>query len=277
VQRCLCDNALIPIISPSFIYDNGASLKDKGIDFTLDRLEKHLHRYYRKHGSKGYVLTFDFSKFFDNANHEVIFRELEKVKGSAFNYAKYFVDRFGKTGLGLGSQVSQILALALPNSLDHMIKELLKIKYYGRYMDDGYLIHESKHYLRQCLSTIQNKCLTLGITLNPKKTRICKLKEGVSFLKMRFMLTDSGRVIRKLSRESITRMRRKLKSFARKLQSGVMTTEDVVLSYNSWRGHAQRCDSFRTLKNMDRLLKEIICTKSKKTENTYPTKMLFAM
>jgi hypothetical protein len=277
VQRCLCDNALIPIISPSFIYDNGASLKDKGIDFTLDRLEKHLHRYYRKHGSKGYVLTFDFSKFFDNANHEVIFRELEKVKGSAFNYAKYFVDRFGKTGLGLGSQVSQILALALPNSLDHMIKELLKIKYYGRYMDDGYLIHESKDYLRQCLSTIQNKCLTLGIALNPKKTHICKLKEGVSFLKMRFMLTDSGRVIRKLSRESITRMRRKLKSFAKKLQSGAMTTEDVVLSYNSWRGHAQRCDSFRTLKNMDRLLKEIICTKSKKTENTYPTKMLFAM
>lgn len=96
------------------------------------------------------------------------------------------------------------------NGVSKETTHLLKIKYYGRYMDDGYLIHESKDYLRQCLSTIQNKCLTLGITLNPKKTRICKLKEGVSFLKMRFMLTDSGRVIRKLSRESITRMRRKL-------------------------------------------------------------------
>lgn len=277
VQRCLCDNALIPILSPSFIYDNGASLRGKGIDFTLNRLEEHLHRYYRRHGINGYVLTFDFSKFFDNANHDVIFEELRKVKGMAFNYAKYFVDQFGSIGLGLGSQVSQILALSLPNSLDHMIKETLGIKYYARYMDDGYLIHESKRYLCHCLETIRKKCLTLGIVLNPKKTHIHKLKQGISFLKMRFILTVSGRVIRKLSRESITRMRRKLKSFGEKLLCGVMSKEDIALSYNSWRGHAQRCDSFKTLQNMDRLLKEIICTKLKKTGNTCHMKMLPVM
>ena len=37
VQRCLCDNSLIPAITPTFIYDNGASMKNKGYDFAFRR------------------------------------------------------------------------------------------------------------------------------------------------------------------------------------------------------------------------------------------------
>lgn len=40
----------------------------------------------------------------------------------------------------------------LPNKLDHFIKEKLGIKGYARYMDDGYLIHPSKEYLKECLT-----------------------------------------------------------------------------------------------------------------------------
>ena len=36
VQRCLCDNALVPLFSAAFVYDNAASLKGKGIDFAMD-------------------------------------------------------------------------------------------------------------------------------------------------------------------------------------------------------------------------------------------------
>ena len=36
VQRCLCDHYLVPVLSSTFIYDNGASLKGKGIHFSLD-------------------------------------------------------------------------------------------------------------------------------------------------------------------------------------------------------------------------------------------------
>lgn len=39
VQRCLCDNVLVPVFSAAFIYDNAASLKDKGIDFAMDRMK----------------------------------------------------------------------------------------------------------------------------------------------------------------------------------------------------------------------------------------------
>lgn len=60
VQRCLCDNALVPLFSAAFVYDNAASLKGKGIDFAMDRLTCHLQRYYRKHGTDGWALVFDF-------------------------------------------------------------------------------------------------------------------------------------------------------------------------------------------------------------------------
>jgi hypothetical protein len=59
VQRCLCDNALVPLFSAAFVYDNAASLKGKGIDFAMDRLTCHLQRYYRKHGTNGWALVED--------------------------------------------------------------------------------------------------------------------------------------------------------------------------------------------------------------------------
>ena len=42
VQRCLCDYSLVPILSRSFIYDNSASQKGKGISFALNRMSVHL-------------------------------------------------------------------------------------------------------------------------------------------------------------------------------------------------------------------------------------------
>ena len=53
-------------------------------------------------------------------------------------------------GVGLGSQVTQTTQLTLLNGLDHYIVEDLKIKVYGRYMDDAVLAHESKSYLKFC-------------------------------------------------------------------------------------------------------------------------------
>ena len=60
-----------------------------------------------------------------------------------------------KVGMGLGSPITQITQLALPSELDHFIKEVLRIKYYIRYMDDLILIHHDKEYLKYCLEEIR--------------------------------------------------------------------------------------------------------------------------
>lgn len=259
VQRCLCDNSLVPMMSRRFIYDNAASLKNKGYDFSIRRIQEHLIRHYRKHGTDGYILLYDFSKFFDNISHTEILNVLSKeyTDKRLYELIKHFIDAFGDKGLGLGSQVSQILALTSANKLDHYIKEVLHIKGYGRYMDDGYLIHESKEYLQHCLRKIREKCKELGIILNEKKTRIVKITHGFTFLKVRFFMTDTGKIVKKVCKANVTRMRRKLKKFKKKVEDGIMTLQDVYTSYQSWRSHNKRLNSYHTIKNMDKLYNDL--------------------
>lgn len=261
VQRCLCDNALVPMLERTFIYDNGASMRHKGYTFAINRLTTHLHKYYRHYGNEGYILLFDFSKFFDNVSHAVIKEILDKNFSDQriLQISNRFIDAFGDTGLGLGSQVSQVLALASANRLDHYIKEVLRIKYYARYMDDGYLIHPSKQYLQECLQRIQVLCDELGIHLNIKKTQIIKLSHGFTFLKVRFFLLPSGKVVKKIYKRSITRMRIKLKKLRRKLDAGKITLQDAANTWQSWVGYAKNFKAYHTIENMSKLYAQLFC------------------
>lgn len=212
MQKCLCDNCLVPILSKSLIYDNGACLKGKGLNFTTNRLKAHLQKYFRKYkGNQGYVLTFDFSKFFESIPHEQLkVKVAKKIKDPRLQKLyNYFVDQFGDTGLGLGSQISQISALYYINDFDHYIKEKLHIKYYGRYMDDGYLIHPSKKYLKFCLQEILRLTKEMGLKINLKKTKISKLENGFMFLNRHWKLTVKSYIKTKPSHKTMARLRRK--------------------------------------------------------------------
>ena len=63
-QRCYNNEALVPLVTRSFIYDNGACLRNKGYHWQIGRLDAHLHQFYRKHGTDGWVWLFDFFKVF---------------------------------------------------------------------------------------------------------------------------------------------------------------------------------------------------------------------
>ena len=259
VQRYLCDNCLVPILGRTFIYDNGASMKYKGYDFAVRRLTQHLHEHYRKHGQKGYVLLFDFSKFFDNVSHallsQILHKQLTDTKLIALT--EHFIDAFGEVGMGLGSQISQVLALASANRLDHYIKEVLRIRGYGRYMDDGYLIHVSKAYLQECVKHIKAICDILGITLNRKKTQIVKLSHGFTWLKIRFSLTATGKVIKRIYKRSITRMRIKLKKLHRLWLEGKIEFADICAMWQSWKGYAEKFKAYHTIKSMWELFTQL--------------------
>ena len=59
-------------------------------------------------------------------------------------------------------------------------------------MDDIYIIHEDKEYLKGLLNDIQGICDELGLFINPKKTQIVKLSHGFTFLKIKYNLTGTG-------------------------------------------------------------------------------------
>ncbi len=271
VQRTLCDEVINPILKPSLIYDNGASTEGKGIDFALNRVNCHLGRHFRKHGNAGYVLLFDFSNYFANAQHWPVNQELARRlhDDRVLTLAKACLDNFGPVGYGLGSQISQTAALALPSPLDHFIKGELGIKGYARYMDDGYLIHESRDYLKECLAKMQVICDRLGLLINTKKTKILPLGRGFKFLQVRFTLTETGKVVRKMSHESVVKMRRKLKKFKSWVEVGrtvpingkptkrKFPLADVCSAYASWRSHIARGGRYHALQRMDQLFKKL--------------------
>ena len=259
VQRCLCDNALVPMLERSFIYDDGASMKNKGYDFAVRRLTCHLQRHFRQYGTEGYILLFDFSKFFDNVDHELIKAELHQkfTDRKILALTEHFIDAFGDKGMGLGSQISQVLALASANKLDHFIKDFCRIKGYGRYMDDGYIISHSKEYLVALRDHIRDVCAELGITLHEQKTQIVKLSRGFTWLKVRVFLTSTGKVVKKIYKRSVTRMRQKLKKLKGKMQAGKMAYEDVWTTWQSWRAYAMRFNAWHTIHNMGRLYNQL--------------------
>lgn len=224
IHKSLSVNALVPAIAPSFIRNNTANTKGRGTDDAIKRLRRDLTRHFRRHGREGYVLL---------------------------------IDACGDVGLGLGSEPNQIFAVGFASPLDHYVTEMLGIDLYGRYMDDIYCIHESKEYLQVVQLLIERKCEELGIVVNQKKTHIIKLSHGFTWLKKKFSITETGRIVMRPCRESVTRMRRKLKKLRRKVAEGQMTREQALRSYQSWRGSIEKLDAHRTLLEMDALCKAL--------------------
>ena len=257
VQKALCDYALVPVLSRSHIYDNGATMKGKGITFTEKRLTEHIRRFVGKMGPvnalrNGYIVQYDFHHFFDNASHDVLKRIIHKNfmdERLVFTIEK-FIDDFGKRGLGLGSQISQVLALTLADKLDHEIKDRMGMKFYGRYMDDGYVLCANKNEARAVMNRIHEICRELDIEINEKKTRIVKFSRGFRFLKVFYRTTETGKIIRTTNHAGIKRMRQKLRKFRRRFDAGRMTLESIEMALEAWFAHCRRADTYWTRMSM---------------------------
>lgn len=267
-QKSLCMFSLYPVLTYNIILDNYASQKGKGTHFAIKRLTKFLTEHYKKYGNNGYILLVDFKSYFASIPHDLIKKNFRRyfTDEKIIKLADSFVDAFGDKGLGLGSETSQINAIVHINAIDHYIKEKARIRGYGRYMDDSFLIHESKEYLENLLEKLKKLYAEYGVILNTKKTYITDLKHGFTFLKTRFYLTDSGKIIKKPCREFITRERRKLKRQAKLVQQGVLSFEAVNTSYQSWRGSMKHRNARKTVYSMDLLFNKLFSEHIKKKE-----------
>jgi hypothetical protein len=260
VQRCLCDYCLTPILEPTFVYDNCASQKNKGTHFALQRLKRHLQKFYNQFGNNGYVLKFDIHDYFGTINRDRVMDMVKKYiyDTDILNIIQLFLDEYtDPLGIGLGSQISQVLSLFYLSPVDHLIKDRLRMKYYVRYMDDGIIICNDKAQLEFVLAAIKDMLADFGLELSPKKTTICKLSH-ITFLQKRISLLENGRIVVKISRQSITRERRKIKKLAAKWKSGEIEFRHLISSYKSWRGTALKFDSYATVQSMDELFYRLV-------------------
>ena len=252
-QRSLNDVAIYPAVTKSFIYDNHACQKGKGTRKARERMECFLHRFYRHHGADGYVLKCDIKGYYPNMRHDVAKEVLRKyLDAEVFKMAADILDNFpGEVGFNPGSQIVQIVGLAALNGMDHYIKEQLGIKYYQRTTDDFILICESKEKLEHCLECIKKILAAMHMELNPKKTKILKLKDGFKYLGFYYFLTDSGKVFISIDPKKVKHERRKLRRMAALVKKGEKSKEKVDEHYESWKVHASYGNSYKLIKRMD--------------------------
>lgn len=285
VKHALCDEILTPQVKPYLIYDNGASVKGKGIAFTRKRLIRHLQSYYRQYGNEGYVLLMDFSKYYDNIRHDtlmdmyehyidddtalwlldkVLKRERVDVSymtddeyancmDTLFNSLDYREidkslltrDKYMDKHLNIGDQVAQGAGIMYRTPIDNYIKIVKSIKYYGAYADDCYILHHDKEYLKQLVKEITEICDKLGITVNRKKTRICKLSDKWRFLQIQYSLTDTGRIMHKINPKRLQSMRERLRKVKR-----FYTDTDFAKLFNAWFMAHKKYMSFKQKQSM---------------------------
>lgn len=304
LEHALCDNILNPILKPYIIHDNGASMVGKGISFTRRRFEQHLHRFYRQHGRDGYILKIDFRKFFDNIRHDVLLKEFARhIAADTLNLLKiilqnnavditgyesrYTLDNIynalehyqesankpkGKSflhkSLAIGAPISQIAGIYLPSRIDSWCKTVRGLKYYHAYMDDRIIIHHDKQFLREILAELTSIAETLGIHINSRKTQIIKLTRPFVFLKTRYILTDTGKLIKKIPKDVVKRQQRKMRKLATLAAEGTITLKDFQKQYKSWRGDKKRYHAYRTLRRLDNEEKELETWIKKHTHST---------
>ena len=309
IQRAFNDNVLIPKVRDKLIYDNGASLKGKGLAFSRRRFEQHLRNAYGEYGESAYILLMDFKKYYDNVRHDKAFEIFEKIlKFDEMEFLKLAFDDFKvdvsymtdeeystcmdrlfnaldhanipkelKTGrrymaksLGIGNQSAQITGVFYPNGIDHYCKTVRGMKYYGRYMDDTYIIMQDKETIKELYGKIKVICDGLGIFVNGAKTHIRKITGWVPWLKINYHLKPTGGLIRKVSSSTFRRERRKLKKFRKLYEQGRMSLEHIRQCYQSWRGTYRKYDSGTRLKKMDDYFKTLFGKDDKHGKQHYP-------
>ena len=259
-QRSLNDNAIYPLISKSFIYDNMACQAGKGTDKARERLTCFLQRMYRKHGLCFYTLQADIKGYYPNMPHEAAKNKFKKALPQIiYKMAAEVLDGqyAGEIGFNPGSQMVQICGIAVLDEIDHYIKERLKIKCYIRYMDDLVLFHENKNYLEQCKTKIGTMLKEIGLEFHGEKTRIYPIKEGVKLLGFRFSLSESGKVYKTLDPKNIKNERRKLRRLVNLQKKGKLTKDKVDQCYQSWKAHAQKGNTYKALVRMDEYYKSL--------------------
>lgn len=307
VRHSYCDNVLTPALQKYLIFNNCASQKGRGIAKSRELFERDLHNFYLEYGdNEGYIGFIDLSKFYDNIRHDKVLEMLSPILGGdtwlleeilrsfrvdvsymsdeeyaacmeeKFDSVAYYLnippesrtgEKYMEKSADIGDQASQNIGVFFPTPLDNRAKIVRGVKRYGRYMDDIYIIGRTREEVSETIAAIREEAKELGVFINDKKTRIVKLSSRFKYLQIRYTLTASGRVMRRINPKSVTRERRRLKAYKRLLDRGEMPYDRIEQSYKSWMGTFAPLMSKLQISHMKALYQELF-ERSPRWKNT---------
>lgn len=275
VQHVICDNYLNDRLSKPLIKETGACLKNRGVHYSSKIVKEQLHNYYVKYGNGFYVLKCDIKSYFSSIQHDRIYNLLDRYveDQDVSNISKSFINLMN-IGLALGLQQSQILANLNLSELDHLCKEKLGIKCYGRYMDDFYIISNEISDIEIYYNFIKEYIESIGLILNPK-TKV--YKDRFDFLGFSFTLTPTGKIIKTLSNDKKHSKIRHIRKMLNDIQNNKLSIKDFANSYQGWRIHALNGNCYNLIKSIDGYIQNelndmgyaMFLKKSKKKERVF--------
>ena len=240
--------------------------------------------------NEGFIAFVDLSKYYDNIPHDRIRQmvlpllsdegawlldeilrtfeidvsymtdeEYARCMETKFNSVWYYEnvplhartgEKFMPKSVDIGDQVSQDIGIFYPTRLDNYAKIVRGCKWYGRYMDDMYIICRDREELKSIIAGITREAEGLGLFINPTKTRIARLRDTYKFLQIKYTLTATGKVIKRINPKAVTRERRRLKAYKHLIEIGRMAREDVEQAVKSWMGDYAKLMSRKQIEHM---------------------------
>lgn len=271
-------NRLEPIFEAMFSERTFSCRKGKGQLFGVNRLKADLLECSNNYKKDCYIMKIDLKGFFMSINKPMMAKMIDNLivnqyKGSDiedlrfickvitlhkpeencerhspmeyWNYLPKNKSLFTcgeELGLAIGNIFVQHYANFLLNQFDWYI-EKLGIKYHGRYVDDTYLIHESKEKLLACISPIRKFLAKFCLQLNENKFYIQHYTKGVQF---------TGAIIKPYRTYCGKRTINNFKRAVKRLNNAknVKQIEESVCSINSYLGLLRQYNEYNNRKKI---------------------------
>ncbi len=151
-------------------------------------------------------------------------------------------------GLPIGDLTSQLFSNVYLNKLDQFCKRTLACRHYGRYVDDFFIIDNSKIRLKTLVPVIRDMLKEeLGVNLHPNKIHITHCHKGAKFM--------GGYVMpyrRMLRKRTIWKFNRAMDGiydrFSQTEEMSMQEIKECMVTINSYCGLLGHYDSYKLLK-----------------------------
>jgi retron-type reverse transcriptase len=236
-------DVLDPIFTRGFIADTYACLPGRGTHRAVERFRAFL----RARCGAGYVVQCDVESYFASVDHEVLFDLVARRIGDPrlLELVRSLIAHGGEDsgrGMPIGNLTSQLFANLYLDSLDHFVKEELRVRHYVRYMDDFILLLDGRGEARARLAEIESFLSgRLRLRLNPRRIVLAPVSCPRDFLG--YVQHPDGRT--RVRRRSVRRLWRRLALLDARLERKELAWTSVRASLASWHGLAKHADAFR--------------------------------
>jgi retron-type reverse transcriptase len=244
-------HALVRIIEPifdkSFIYDSCANRIGKGNLFALKRFDEFKRKVTKNLHSEAFCFKADIKHYFQEVNYPILLNLIKRK----INDEKviWLIERIlgkNKKGIPLGNLTSQFFANVYLNELDYFVKQILKAKYYVRYVDDFVILHENKEQLQIWKAQINTFLMDkLKLELHNEKSKVISLSKGVDFVGFRNFYYH-----RLLRKRNIKNMEIKIENF----HKGLIRKEKTIERFQGWYAYAKWANSYSLLISYQKII-----------------------